>query len=54
MSACCMVFTLGKPHVSADGTTIKTFFGYYKDDGHKKKKNLDRDTPKKEEMGGEQ
>ena len=41
-SACCMVFTLGKPHVSADGTTPKTFFGYYKEDGHKKKKNLGR------------
>lgn len=36
-SACCMVFTLGKKH----GDT-KTFFGYYKDDGFKKKKNLGR------------
>ena len=35
-SACCMVFTLWKPH-SADK---ETFFGYYKDDGFKKKKNL--------------
>ncbi len=41
-SACCMIFTLGKPHVNADGTVNKTFFGYYKDDGHKKKKNLGR------------
>ena len=41
-SACCMVFTLGRPHVMADGTIPKTFFGYYKDDGHKKKKNLGR------------
>lgn len=41
-SACCMVFTLGKPHVNADDTVNKTFFGYYKDDGHKKKKNLGR------------
>ena len=41
-SACCMVFTLGKPHVNADGTVNKTFFGYYKEDGHKKKKNLGR------------
>lgn len=41
-SACCMVFTLGKPHVNADETVNKTFFGYYKDDGHKKKKNLGR------------
>ncbi|WP_294238874.1 HsdM family class I SAM-dependent methyltransferase [Pseudobutyrivibrio sp.] len=42
VSACCMVFTLGKPHVNADGTVNKTFFGYYKEDGHKKKKNLGR------------
>lgn len=41
-SACCMVFTLGKPHILADGTKTKTFFGFYKDDGHKKKKNLGR------------
>lgn len=41
-SACCMLFTLGRPHVNADGTVNKTFFGYYKDDGHKKKKNLGR------------
>ncbi len=41
-SACCMVFTLGKTHVNADETVNKTFFGYYKDDGHKKKKNLGR------------
>ncbi|MBQ7179134.1 MAG: N-6 DNA methylase, partial [Victivallales bacterium] len=41
-SACCMVFTLGKPHLHADGTVSKTFFGYYKEDGFKKKKNLGR------------
>ena len=41
-SVCCMVFTLGKPHQNSDGTINKTFFGYYKDDGHKKKKNLGR------------
>ena len=41
-SACCMIFTLGRPHVMPDGTTPKTFFGYYKEDGHKKKKNLGR------------
>lgn len=41
-NACCMVFTLGRPHRMADGTIPKTFFGYYKDDGHKKKKNLGR------------
>ena len=37
-----MVFTFGKPHKNSDGTVNKTFFGYYKDDGHKKKKNLGR------------
>ena len=42
VSACCMVFTLGKPHVTADGTIPKTFFGYYREDGHKKKKNIGR------------
>lgn len=41
-SACCMIFILGRPHIMADGTVPKTFFGYYKDDGHKKKKNLGR------------
>ena len=41
-SACCMVFTLGEPHVKADGTVKETFFGYYKEDGFKKKKNLGR------------
>lgn len=41
-NACCMMFTLGRPHKMADGTIPKTFFGYYKDDGHKKKKNLGR------------
>ncbi|WP_372520507.1 HsdM family class I SAM-dependent methyltransferase [Candidatus Ruminimicrobiellum ovillum] len=42
VSACCMLFTLGKPHVNVDGTTNETFFGYYKEDGFKKKKNLGR------------
>lgn len=42
VSACCMLFTLGKPHVKADGTVNETFFGYCKDDGFKKKKNLGR------------
>lgn len=40
--ACCMVFTVGKPHIKADGTVDETFFGYYKEDGFKKKKNLGR------------
>lgn len=42
VSACCMVFTLGKPHKNTDGTVNETFFGYYKEDGFKKKKNLGR------------
>lgn len=41
-SACYMVFTLGEPHIKADGTMKETFFGYYKEDGFKKKKNLGR------------
>lgn len=41
-SACCMLFTLGKPHKKSDGTVNETFFGYCKDDGFKKKKNLGR------------
>ena len=41
-SACCMIFTFGKPHRNTDGTINNTFFGYYKEDGHKKKKNLGR------------
>ena len=36
--ACCMLFTLGIPHPQDK----ETFFGYYKDDGFKKKKNLGR------------
>ena len=36
--ACCMLFTMGKPHPKDQ----KTFFGFYKDDGFKKKKNLGR------------
>ena len=39
-SVCCMVFTLGKKH--DDKSNPKTFFGYYKDDGFRKKKNLGR------------
>jgi len=40
--ACCMLFTLGQPHVKPDGTPRSTFFGYCKDDGFVKKKNLGR------------
>lgn len=40
--ACCMLFTLGQPHVRADGKAKPTFFGFCKDDGFKKKKNLGR------------
>lgn len=39
-SACCMVFKVGKKH--SDISNPDTFFGYYKDDGFKKKKNLGR------------
>lgn len=42
VNACCMVFTLGQPHVNVDGTVNETFFGYYREDGFKKKKNLGR------------
>lgn len=42
VNSCCMLFTIGKPHVNNDGTVNKTFFGYYKEDGHKKKKNIGR------------
>lgn len=38
--ACCMVFNLGVRH---DNAAVKeTFFGYFKDDGHVKKKYLGR------------
>lgn len=36
--ACCMLFTLGVPHPEDK----ETFFGYCKDDGFKKRKNLGR------------
>lgn len=39
VQACCMVFTMGIPH---DSVNHETFFGYYKEDGFKKKKNLGR------------
>lgn len=42
VNACCMVFTLGLPHKNQDGTTNETFFGFYREDGFKKKKNLGR------------
>lgn len=42
VNACCMVFTLGMQHKNSDGTTNETFFGYFKEDGFKKKKNLGR------------
>ena len=41
--AVCMLFTLNKPHFDADGKPNKnTFFGYYKDDGFKKRKKIGR------------
>ena len=39
-SACCMVFRIGKKHT--DVSNPDTFFGYFKDDGFRKKKNLGR------------
>lgn len=42
VNACCMLFTLGQPHINADGTTNETFFGFYREDGFKKKKYLGR------------
>lgn len=42
VNACCMLFTLSQPHVKPDGTIRSTFFGYCKDDGFVKKKNLGR------------
>ena len=39
-SACCMVFNLGTRHENA--SVKETFFGYFKDDGFVKKKNLGR------------
>lgn len=42
VNACCMLFTMGKSHYYDDGTANETFFGYYKEDGFKKKKNLGR------------
>lgn len=43
-SACMMVFTLGEPHFDPETQQPRkaTFFGYFKDDAHKKKKNLGR------------
>ena len=38
--ACCMVFNIGTRHENAP--VPKTFFGYFKDDGFMKKKNLGR------------
>ena len=38
--ACCMVFNLGTRHDNA--AVAETFFGYFKDDGFMKKKNLGR------------
>lgn len=42
VNACCMLFTLGQPHEKPDGKVRSTFFGYCKDDGFIKKKNLGR------------
>ena len=44
VQAVCMVFTLNRSHYEADGVTPRkqSFFGYYKDDGFIKRKNLGR------------
>lgn len=43
VQVCCMLFTLNKSHCGSDGKPNKqTFFGYYKEDGFKKKKNMGR------------
>lgn len=39
VQACCMLFTMGIPH---DSDNHETFFGYYKDDGFIKRKNMGR------------
>lgn len=39
-SVCCMVFKIGTKH--SDVSNPDTYFGYYKEDGFKKKKNLGR------------
>ena len=39
-SACCMIFKVGKKH--SDISNSDTFFGYYKDDGFRKRKNIGR------------
>ena len=39
VAACCMIFNLGQRH---ENSSVPTFFGYYKDDGLVKKKNLGR------------
>lgn len=42
-NACCMLFTMGVPHFDInEKPKKKTFFGYYKNDGFTKKKNLGR------------
>lgn len=42
-SSCCMIFTLGERHKDKNGIVKKeTFFGYFKDDGFIKKKNIGR------------
>ena len=38
--ACCMIFNLGTRHENAQ--IKETFFGYFKDDGYEKRKNLGR------------
>ena len=39
---CCMVFTLNKPHFINEKPRKKTFFGYCREDGFRKKRNAGR------------
>lgn len=42
VQTCCMLFTLGEPHVKADKSVRETLFIFGKEDGFKKKKNIGR------------
>ena len=44
VEVCCMLFTLNQSHYELDGKTPRrqTFFGYYRNDGFRKRKNVGR------------
>lgn len=50
VSVCCMVFKIGKKH--EDVSNPDTFFGYFKDDGFQKRKNLGRVEQRDTSTGG--